>query len=1230
MRSRRAFAVLGAVALVALTLTSAPLAANAAPPLTTNPVDHVDTLNGTGTGGATVGSINNFPGAAVPFGMVQYSPDTAGNYAGYHYDNDRSTGFSMNHASAGCNVFGDIPMLPTTSPIGSSPWNAAERIAHDDTEVGQPGYYSVRFPDTGVTAELSATTRTGFGRFSFPDNGKPALFHVRSAGSLAGNSAATITIGDDNRTITGSATTGRFCGKNNTYTVYFAMEFNQPFTAFGTWDGASVSAGSRTADSNRSGGYVEFPAGAALEVKTSLSYVSVDGADSNLVNEGAISFDEARTAASESWNAALSRIAVAGTNTDDLELFYTSLYRSLLHPNTFNDADGRYIGFDSAIHTVSDGHTQFANFSDWDTYRSLAPLQALLFPTEASDMAQSLVNDAEQSGSYPRWALANSATGQMTGDNVVPLIANLHAFGAKDFDVETALRYMVKAATDGGAGLNGYVERPGIATYLERGYAPQVEDFRGDHRIVGASITMEWAVDDFAISRFADALGEAATTEEYQGRSNSWQNLFNPTTGYIAPRSAAGAFPSATSETTSGFGQDGFDEGNSAQYTWWVPQNIDGLVTALGGRQAVGERLDDFVTELNAGDSVPHLWAGNEPGFGIPWLYNAIGQPWKTQETVDRVRTELFAPTPNGEPGNDDLGAMSSWYVWAALGLYPTTPGTSVLSVNTPLFDQAEISIPGGKRITISAPDASNGDLPYIQGLSIDGQATENTWLPESIVTTGGNVSFSLSATPEPTWGTAESSAPPSFGEGSSAVTMNASPAVVSATPGSRGSVTVDVQRMEAEVTDYSISASSPQPGVTAGTISGTLDGQGFSSKLISVQVAPLVPDGYYPLTLTVSAGERTRTQTVIVSVAREGGLTAAFNVVGTAYEANTGVANFDSAGNSYSREQLAANGLTPGAPVAVGDTTFQWPSSPEAVPDAVIPKGQTVAIPNAPTLLSFVGASRDGGSEALATVTFDDGTTAAVPVGLGDWVLPSNSGAPVYNNSIVAKMAERNAHSDVHGAYVYATAPYAAPAGRTIASVTLPEQDRMRLFAIATNGVTPKPAEATVTISTSLEKPVAGVAFDLLATLTPVESAGTVTFFEGETNLGQVEVGSDATRAAGVDAVLPVTAPAAGTYEYTAHFTPTDSNAFTPSVSEPISVTVVPASVAPEPTTIPTAPATTGGDKPTSTGAGGLALTGAVVLPLVLIAGLSTVVGSAVLIARRRRTAMAPHEDGE
>lgn len=844
-------------------IVGSPTAYDGEPLFVAYPVEHVDTLIGTGTGGQIVGEINNFPGAAVPFGMVQYSPDTVNNYAGYAYDNPEATGFSMTHASVGCAAFGDISMLPTTTPVGVQPWHAREEIAHDSTEMGVPGYYTVRFPATGVTAELTATRRTGVGRFSYPNNGSPALFHVRSGASLAGNSAATLHI-EDNDTITGSATSGGFCGRNNVYTVYFAMKFSQPFSSWGTWDGDGVHPGANAVNSRDSGGYVGFPAGAVLEVRTALSYVGVDGARANLVAEAGARFDDVRAAASAEWNSALSRISVAGKDPGDVDTFYTALYRSLLHPNTFNDADGRYLGFDGAIHRVPDGHTQYANFSDWDTYRSLAPLQGMLFPQRASDMAQSLVNDAEQSGSYPRWPIANSATGMMTGDSVVPLVVNLYAYGGRDFDRRTALRFMVDAATNGGVGLNGYVERQGIAAYQELGYRPQTADFRAS-----ASITLEWSVDDFAIARFAESLGDSVIAAEFQNRSQYWQNLFNPTTGYVSPRSAAGFFPGGPGfvDFPAGFGQDGYDEGNAEQYLWWVPHNVAGLVIALGGRKAVAERLDRFTKELNVGPNEPHLWAGNEPGFGVPWLYNYIGQPWKAQRTVDRVRG-LFGPTPDGAPGNDDLGALSSWYVWAALGMYPSTPGTTILTVHTPIFDRVVIALPEGNTLRITAPGASGrSPLKYIGGLSVDGRPTDQTFLPESIVRTGGDLTFALADRPDKDWGSGESSAPPSFGAGSSAVTVNVAFPIVEIAPGSTGTVAVDAQRMIESVSDYTLTGVSSGEGITATPVSGRFGSDGSATADVAITAARSVPVGYYPMHLAVTAGHSARTAIVLVVV---------------------------------------------------------------------------------------------------------------------------------------------------------------------------------------------------------------------------------------------------------------------------------------------------------------------------------------------------------------------------
>jgi hypothetical protein len=261
---------------------------------------------------------------------------------------------------------------------------------------------------------------------------------------------------------------------------------------------------------------------------------------------------------------------------------------------------------------------------------------------------------------------------------------------------------------------------------------------------------------------------------------------------------------------------------------------------------------------------------GNEPGFGVPWVYNYVGQPWKTQQLVDRVRSQLFAPTPDGEPGNDDLGALSSWYVWAGLGLYPATPGTSILTVNTPLFDAIEIALPAGKSIRLTAPGASGANrLRYIDKMRVNGQVSEQTSLPESIVDTGGELAFSLSDKPNKDWGTAESSAPPSFGAGSLAVAVNVSPSVVKIAPGATGTVTVDAQRMIDGPADYSISATSYGQGITATPVSGRFADDGSAHASVTIKVPQAVRDGYHPVVLTTKVGERARTFMLLVAVGK-------------------------------------------------------------------------------------------------------------------------------------------------------------------------------------------------------------------------------------------------------------------------------------------------------------------------------------------------------------------------
>ena len=1086
----RALAALAVAALLGVSLAVAPgaLAEGVSPSsadastLVSDPAQYVDTLAGTGSGGSSVGSINNFPGPAAPFGMVQFSPDTGDSYAGYSYGNTDLKGFSLTHASVGCTALGDFPVLPTTGAVGDRPWERGATISKDG-EVGQPGYYGVTLSDTGVKAELTAGTRVGVSRFAFPDNGMPAQVFIRPGSSKTANSAASLQLAADGRSVTGSTTTGGFCGKNNTYTIHFALQFDQPVVGHGTWDETTTRPDSSSVDDAHAGGWFTFPAGSTVTAKVALSYTSTDAAQKNLQSELPGSFDTAhasavfdatRRTAYAAWTRLLSTVRVASsTPADGLRTFYHSLYRSFLHPNTFSDADGRYVGFDGKPHRVATGHVQYANYSDWDTYRSLAPLQAMLVPDVASDLAQSLVSAAQQMGSYPRWGLANSATGQQTGDSTTAFIASLHAFGATDFDTATALRYMRKSASDAGAthtgGLNPtYVERAGGDIYNDLHYAPQLPQFRADHQIAGASITLEWAVDDFAIGRFAGALGETSVAASFQKRGQWWQNILNPATRYLSPRDQFGAFADGPGyvDPSPAFGQAGFDEGNAEQYLWLVPQNVAGLTQALGGRDAVASRLDAFMTHgLNVGPNDPFMWAGNEPNFSTPWLYDYVGRPWRTTEVVDQIRATLFGSQPDGaEPGNDDLGAQSSWYVWAALGLFPATPGTDVLAVNTPAFDKAVVQLGNGGTLTLRSDGATTGKR-YIDRLSVDGSRSDSTALPSSVLAGGSHtVTFGLTGH-RTSWGTSPQSAPPSFGEGSTDLVASATPAGPTVAPGGSVGLDLTAQAFTPAGRTITVSATSATPGITTapvGSTSAALDRYGRGGLPLRLSVGAQVPDGWHAVTITVTAGSGAgapkATTTVSVHVTQPDSIEAARTVVGTSPEADP-VGDFDAAGNSYSREKLASEGgLTPGSTHTLDSgETFTWPAAPVGRPDTIAPSGQRITLTRPATSISFVGAGINSGGQDTATVTLDDGSTAQADFSFGDWVLPSDTPAtgerwprePVYGNSVVAWTSMRN--GDSQGAYVFATTPYAAPSGRTVVAVTLPTTDKARVFTIAT-----------------------------------------------------------------------------------------------------------------------------------------------------------------------------------
>jgi len=729
-------------------------------PTSTPPLDltgYVDPFVGTGIGGQSWGinaaAGNTFPGATLPFGMTQFSPDTTGGptrVGGYGYSDSLMRGFSLTHLSgAGCPIFGDIPFMPTTgAPSGAFDSSSFSHAS----EAAEPGYYRVRLGN-GATVELTATTRTGFARVQFPAGATGSLA-LETGRDLRGAQAAHTQIVSPTE-VTGSVSSGPFCAYlHTTYTVYFDAQVSAPASSFGAWQGGAQP-GARSAAGGGSGVYLRFAPSASQTVllKVGISYVSVANARANLAAENpGWNFDQTRAAAHATWNTLLNRIQVTGGSATNERIFYTALYHALLVPNTFSDANGQYPGFDGKTHTAA-GFVQYANFSGWDIYRSEVPLLALIAPQQTSDMMQSLVEDGEQADGLPRWPLANSETGIMIGDSPAAILAEGEDFGADGFDAAAALRLAVAGATQPGIGAGASVERPGLHAYLRLGYVPPHMG-----AWVPVSTSLEYYSDDFAIACLARDLGQPALVRQFTARAADWSAIFNPASGLPQPRDADGDF-AAFDPTDS----DIYVEGDAAQYRWMVPFDGAGLVALQGGAQATRTRLDAFFSQLNAGPSAPYAFMGNEPSFGAPWMYDFVGAPTSAQATVRRIETQMYKDSPDGLAGNDDLGEMSSWYVWAALGMYPLLPGQPGFVLGSPLFPQVALTI--GSHVTRIVAPAAAPNAPYVQAMTIDGAPTSQLWLPLTTLKSATTVAFTLSASAQSAWATAPADAPPSLAD---------------------------------------------------------------------------------------------------------------------------------------------------------------------------------------------------------------------------------------------------------------------------------------------------------------------------------------------------------------------------------------------------------------------------------------------------------------------------------
>lgn len=686
----------------------------------------VNTLIGTQGNGWSSGYL--YPGATYPFGMVQFTPTYF----------TKQLGFVINQLSgAGCDHMGNFPTLPLSGELKVSPDSIINLRASLSKEKGTAGYYTTLVNDS-IQAELTVTERTGMAKYSFSANENRGTVIIGGGVAATPIEVAAISITSPN-TCEGYAEGGAFCGFPTPYKVYFVAEFDVPSASSGVWKEERLLPEEKFAEGRHSGVYFTFDLKNKKEVlyKIGVSYVSVENARENLRTENpAWNFAAIKQSAADKWNRYLGKIEVKGKNEDRISQFYTHLYHSLIHPNVCSDVNGEYMGSDNKVYKSERNY--YTSFSNWDTYRTQTQLMAMLAPDVTSDIVMSHQLFAIRSGGgFPRWVLANIETGIMQGDPTPVLIANAYAFGARNYDTRSILKTMRYGAEVPGANSQGVLTRPGLEQYLEKGH-------------YDASAMLEYTSSDFAIGRYAlQACNDEPVCNYYTNRAMKWKNLYDKETNWLRSRNEDGSWKNPG---------DDWRESTYKNYFWMVPYDLDGLLQIIGGKQEGEKRLDELFRRLDASYGDEWFASGNEPSFQIPWIYNWVGAPYKAQHIIRKVLNEQYNSRPDGLPGNDDLGSMGAWYVFASIGLFPEIPGVGGFSINSPVFSEIVLHLANGDLVIKGGDEKKE----YIQGLKINGKKSNSTWIDWNDIKNGGTLDYSLSTKPDKAWGT--SVAPPSFG----------------------------------------------------------------------------------------------------------------------------------------------------------------------------------------------------------------------------------------------------------------------------------------------------------------------------------------------------------------------------------------------------------------------------------------------------------------------------------
>ncbi len=722
------------------------------------PIDLVDPFIGTDYHGHT------YPGATVPFGMVQLSPDTRQEgwdaCSGYHYSDRSIAGFSHTHLSGtGIGDYGDVMLMPTvnnaqkTKGEPEDPDSGFRSRFSKENEKASPGYYSVLLEDYNILVELTATKRTGFHRYTFPksENARIVLDLAHNARQHENTNLSVEVI--DKQTIQGVKKTKGWAQEQF---IYFYAEFSKPFEKVAINDKENIS----FAEGKDIKAYFGFKTekDEVVQVKVGISAVSIDGARENLKTESpGWDFDDTRIKAEKAWTDQLSKITIEGSSNSNQKTFYTAMYHASLAPNLFIDTDGKFRGMDRKIHETQ-AFKNYTVFSIWDTYRALHPLFTIIDQERTTDFIKALLNAYEVGGILPKWALAGNYTGTMIGYHSASVIIDAYMKGITDFDVEKAYEAVVHSsnynreniAAPSTRVLEKLMEKAKLYNH-EYGFIP------ADLENESVSKALEYAYNDWCIAQFAKALGKTKDYKSYTKRSQYYKKYFDKSVGFMRGKNKDGSWVKDFNPKFSEHRRDQYTEGNAWQWTWYVPHDVNGLIDLFGGKENFVIKLDSLFTissELegeNASADISGLIGqyahGNEPSQHITYLYNYVGEHWKTQALVDSVLTTLYTDQPDGLSGNEDCGQMSAWYIMSSMGIYSVSPGEKRYTIGRPIFDKTTINLENGKQFTIKSSNNSATNK-YIQAVSLNGKKLEKPFIFHDDIIAGGELSFIMGDKP--------------------------------------------------------------------------------------------------------------------------------------------------------------------------------------------------------------------------------------------------------------------------------------------------------------------------------------------------------------------------------------------------------------------------------------------------------------------------------------------------